>query len=87
MKHPDNITRKDWILLRLEREARLRLFASLHQLPPEDLCAEQGSWRRASGGVRCTYCGLLYREHPQIEEWGTGSETDHLLCGGHVVHL
>jgi hypothetical protein len=66
---------------RLERERRLRLFQQMHQ---------SLEWRRASGGVRCEYCSLLYREYLLSEEGPCDpyeGPIDHRLCGGDIVHL
>ena len=75
---------------RLEREARLRLFQSLHQLPEFEIMAFQSMWHRASGRVLCGHCGLAYSYHPTVEEWGSGmyeKPEDVRLCDGRVVHL
>ena len=74
-----------WMLRMREREARLRLFQPLHQLPDVEVCVRQGTWYRASGAQFCPYCKLEYREHPFVEEWGNSD--DKRLCSGDVVHL
>ena len=75
---------------RIEREKRLRLFQSLHQLPEIDVMISQGMWHRASGRVFCQHCGLTYSYHPIVEEWGGQMydiPEDVRLCDGRVVHL
>lgn len=71
----------------LEREQRLRLFEQLHQ-SPDDL-ESANLWRRSSGYMRCTLCGLSYREHPlSLESFDQyGEPFDNRLCDGEVVHL
>jgi hypothetical protein len=88
MTEEENLLRA-WTARRLEREARLRLFPSLHQLPEEEVCIAQRTWHRASGAQYCAQCNLTYREHPTAEEWriAFGENDDKRLCNGDVVHL
>lgn len=82
---------KAYVALRLEREARLRLFQQLHQGPdPEDAELYGFFLRRASGDVLCEHCGLEYRLHPYDEEGPVdceGRPFHHRLCGGETAHL
>lgn len=86
----EDLIRKRYIAIRLEREARLRLFQQLHQgLDTED-ADRLGFFFRASGNVLCPHCGLEYRIHPYDEEGPVNSEGrpfHHRLCGGETVHL
>ena len=83
--------RKAYLALRLEREARLRLFQQLHQgLDPEDADRYDFFFRRANGSVLCEHCGLEYRVHPYDEEGPVncdGRPCHHRLCGGETAHL
>lgn len=65
----------------LRRENALRLFQSLHQNDDPD-------FRRASGAMYCSICGLQYREHPDDDENQYVYDfKDKRLCNGDVVHL
>lgn len=66
---------------RLRKENTLRLFQSLHQ-------NDNPEYRRASGAMYCTNCGLTYRDHPDdIENNYHNDVYDKRLCSGDVVHL
>jgi hypothetical protein len=65
---------------RLERENVLRLFEQLHQ-------NDDAYWRRASGSMYCSICGLQYRHHPPDMETPLVNEAyDNRLCNGTIVH-
>ena len=39
-----------------------------HLLAPCDAKAlDEGKWIRADGATACNQCGLLYRQHPQVQ--------------------
>jgi hypothetical protein len=69
----------------LGRESRFQLFQQLHQSPDDEALMRAHMWRRASGEMLCSCCGLPYRVHPLFKEGGI--EIDHRLCDGDVVHL
>jgi hypothetical protein len=66
-----------YVANRLYRDSKLRLFQQLHQSSTADT-----EWRRASGKMICSYCGLRYQQHP-VEEI---VNTDHRLCDGTLIH-
>lgn len=71
----------------LSRWARLQLFPDMHQSPVYP-SGYPIFWGRSSGGVKCEYCGLTYREHRNAEEFPLwGDEFDKRLCNGDIVHL
>lgn len=69
--------------MQLRHETKLRLFEQMHQ------CVDVQDWRRASGGVLCTICGLAYRYHrDDLESWDNwGEPILKRLCCGDLVKL